>query len=104
MYKRQSDGTANDYLKNIGLDANEVVEKFRKGGPDAKEALGQISDAIKNCDDKTLAYQTGVGLMGTMWEDMGQDACLALLNTEGSINMTNEAVSYTHLDVYKRQA
>lgn len=97
---RLSDGTANDYLKNIGLDANEVVEKFRKGGPDAKEALGQISDAIKNCDDKTLAYQTGVGLMGTMWEDMGQDACLALLNTEGSINMTNDAMSQVKTDAY----
>lgn len=95
-----SDGSANEHLSNLGLNADEVVAKFRNGGDDTKEAMRQIAEAIKNCDDKTLAYNSGVGLMGTMWEDMGQDACLALLNTEGEIDATNDKLSQAKTDAY----
>ena len=66
-----------------------MVGKFQAGGDSAKEAMSQISEALKNCDDESLQYTAGVGLMGTMWEDMGADACTSLMNVEG--------------DVYKRQ-
>ena len=97
---RMSDGTANEYLKDLGLDADEVTSKFQNGGEDAKNAMSEISQAISNCDDKTLAYQAGVGIMGTMWEDMGQDACLALLSTEGQIDKTNDAMNSVKIDAY----
>lgn len=97
---RMSDGTANEYLKKLGLNADDVVAKFQNGGDDAKEAMKQISDAIQNCDDKTLAYQSGVGIMGTMWEDMGQDACLALLNTEGSMDSLNDTMNEAKTEAY----
>lgn len=97
---RVSDGTANEYLDALGLDAKEVVEKFRKGGPEAKEAMNQIADSIQNCDDKTTAYKSGAGIMGTMWEDIGQDACLALLNTEGEIDAANDKLSEAKTDAY----
>ncbi len=45
--------------------------------------MSQISEALKNCDDESLQYTAGVGLMGTMWEDMGADACTALMGVEG---------------------
>lgn len=97
---RMSDGTANDYLKQLGLDADEVVTQFQTGGDSAKGAMNQIAEAITNCDDATLQYQVGVGIMGTMWEDMGQDACLALLDTEGQINKTNDAMGNVKSDAY----
>lgn len=97
---KMSDGSANEHLKNLGLNADEVVKKFQNGGPEAKEAMKQVAEAIKNCDDKTVAYQSGVGIMGTMWEDMGEDACLALLNTEGSIDSLNNSMSEVKTEAY----
>ena len=66
-------------MTSLGLNADEVVAKFQQGGDSAKEAMQQISDALKNCDDETVQYTAGVGIMGTMYEDMGLDACTALL-------------------------
>lgn len=89
---RMNDGTANEYLESLGLNADEVVGKFQKGGDSAKEAMSQVSEALKNCDDKTLQYTAGVGLMGTMWEDMGADACTSLMDVEGQISKTTDAM------------
>ena len=89
---RMNDGTANDYLSSLGLNADEVVKKFQEGGSSAKEAMNQVSEALKNCDDKSLQYTTGVGLMGTMWEDMGADACISLMDVEGQISKTTDAM------------
>ena len=89
---RMNDGTANEYLTSLGLNADEVVGKFQKGGDSAKEAMSQVSEALKNCDDKSLQYTAGVGLMGTMWEDMGADACTSLMDVEGQISKTTDAM------------
>lgn len=89
---RMNDGTANDYLEQLGLNAKEVVNKFQEGGDSAKEAMGQIVTALQNCDDKTTQYTAGVGIMGTMYEDMGLDACMALLETQGEITNTSTAL------------
>ena len=90
---RMNDGTANEYLTSLGLNADEVVAKFQQGGDSAKEAMQQISDALKNCDDETVQYTAGVGIMGTMYEDMGLDACTALLQTQGEISKTKDALA-----------
>lgn len=89
---RMNDGTANEYLTSLGLNADELVSKYQTGGESAKEAMGEISSALKNCDDESLQYTAGVGLMGTMWEDMGADACTALMDVEGQISKTTDAM------------
>ena len=89
---RMNDGTAGEYLTSLGLNADELVGKFQAGGDSAKEAMSQISEALKNCDDESLQYTAGVGLMGTMWEDMGADACTALMGVEGEISKTVDAM------------
>ena len=89
---RMNDGTAKDFLVSLGLNADEVVGKFQKGGDSAKEAMSQVSSALKDCDDKSLQYKAGVGLMGTMWEDMGADACTALMGVEGEISKSVDAM------------
>jgi phage-related minor tail protein len=70
---RMNDGTANEYLTSLGLNADEMVGKFQAGGDSAKEAMNQISEALKNCDDESLQYTAGVGLWvlcGKIWEQM----------------------------------
>ena len=89
---RMSDGTANDYLEELGVDVDTVMAQFNKGGPEAQKAIDTVMDAIMSCDDATLQYQTGVGLFGTMWEDLGADAVASLMTTEGAINSTSDAM------------
>ena len=50
---RMNDGTANDYLTSLGLNAKDLVGKFQAGGDGAKEAMSKISEALKNTDDTT---------------------------------------------------
>lgn len=90
---RMSDGTANEYLEQLGVDVDTVMAQFNKGGPEAQKAIGAVMEAIRNCDDATLQYQTGVGLFGTMWEDLGADTVAALMDTRGAISSTSDAMA-----------
>lgn len=89
---RMNDGTAVEYLEQLGLNAEATISKFQRGGSAAKEAMSEIVEAILSCDDATAQYQAGVGLFGTMWEDMGIEAVMALTNTQGEIRATNDAI------------
>lgn len=89
---RMSDGTANDYLEQLGVDVDKVMAQFNKGGPDAQKAIGTVMKAIMECDDATLQYQAGVGLFGTMWEDLGADTVASLMDTKGAISSTSDAM------------
>ncbi len=89
---RMSDGTANEYLEQLGVDVDAVMAQFNKGGPDAQKAIGTVMDAVLKCDDATLQYQAGVGLFGTMWEDLGADTVASLMNTQGEIDKTAAAM------------
>lgn len=89
---RMSDGSASDYLEQLGVDTDAVMEKFNKGGPEAQQAIGTVMDAILKCDDATLQYQAGVGLFGTMWEDLGADTVASLMDTQGAISSTADAM------------
>lgn len=90
---RMSDGTANEYLEQLGLNTEEVIAQFNKGGPEAQAAIGDIMEALQECDDATLQYQTGVGLFGTMWEDLGVDTVASLMDTQGAIQSTSDAMA-----------
>lgn len=67
----------------IGLDADEMREKFAQGGESAKLAAQQTIDALFSLDDKIAQNQAGVDLFGTMWEDMGADAVKSLMDVSG---------------------
>lgn len=97
---RMSDGTASEYLEDLGVDAESVMEQFNKGGPEAQKAIGSVMKAIMDCDDATLQYQTGVGIFGTMWEDLGAETVAALMETEGAISSTNNAMAQMDAAAY----
>lgn len=97
---RMSDGTADDWLEQLGLNADSVVKQFKKGGPEAQKAIDKVMKALQECDDATLQYQAGVGLMGTMYEDLGAEAVAALMQTEGAIDSAAAAMAQLDTAAY----
>lgn len=108
---RVSDGTVAEALaenrKALGLTRSEVKalsESYGKGGEEGKAAMQATLDAVLAVEDETQRYKLGVELFGTMWEDLGEDAIKALMDTEGGIESTNEAMSQVKTDAYDNLA
>lgn len=90
---RMTDGTANEALEALGLDVDEVTGKYAQGGAAAQEATGQVIAALKSVEDPQERYKLGQQVMGTMWEDLGEEAVFAMFETEGAIDSANESMS-----------
>ena len=89
---RVKDGTADDAFKTLGLNVDDLKTKFAQGGEGAKEAFQIVNTALFSCDNEVQRNLLGVALYGTKWEDLGQDAVRALVNTQGEITATNDAL------------
>ena len=89
---RMSDGTAIEYLEQLGLNADEITAKYAEGGTSAQEATNTIIQALQGVENEQDRYIIGQGIMGTMWEDLGEDAIYSLLNTQGAISQTSDAL------------
>lgn len=61
-------------LTDLGLDVGTIEQAFAKGGPAANEAMNQIVNALAKVDDPVKQTQLGVALLGTPFEDLGQNA------------------------------
>ncbi|MER6610236.1 phage tail tape measure protein [Streptomyces sp. NPDC000927] len=59
-----------DAFKAMHLDAGKFTAAFAKGGGDARDALGQIFDALRGIEDPLERNQAAVGLFGTKAEDL----------------------------------
>ena len=92
MNIRLSDGTADEALTQLGLGLDDVKGKLAAGGESAQEAMGQIMSSIMEVEDEQERYQLGVSIFGTMWEDLGEDAVMALMNTQGEVSLTADAL------------
>ena len=58
-------------FKDLGFNAKELTATFAKGGPEARAAFGQVTDALNKMEDPVKRNATGVALFGTQWEDLG---------------------------------
>jgi phage-related minor tail protein len=94
---RASDGTVSEAIKEnakaFGLtkaEAKALATEVESGNVGAYQKL---ADKLREVDDDTQRYQLGVELFGTMWEDLGEDAVLSLLDTQGEISSTEDALS-----------
>lgn len=76
----------------IGLNADEMRNKFVVGGETAKNATKETINALFNLNDEVKRNQAGVDLFGTMWEDLGEDAIRSLANVNGGISTTGNAL------------
>lgn len=89
--KDNSDSTT-EAFEDLGFDAKELTERFAEGGDTAKKATEEVITKLKAMDDKVKKNEIGVALFGTMWEDLGEDAIAALMDTNGEIDKTEEAM------------
>ena len=87
---RSTDGSkaSMEAFTALGFNADDMMGKFNAGGEIAKEAFDEVTAALANTTDKTVQTSAGVGLFGTMFEDMGVDAVVAMGNVNGSIDKT----------------
>lgn len=72
---------------------NEIKGKLAAGGSDAQEAIQDIMTALSQVENEQDRYVLGQTLMGTQWEDIGESAVQALMNTQGEISTTSDAMN-----------
>ena len=72
-------------LENIGVDADEVVDAFLKGGPAARDAFLQVVAALKDGQLAGDDTSDAVAILGTQFEDLGPRALDSLLAIEGKL-------------------
>lgn len=70
--------TSKQGFEALGFKADEMAEKFGAGGETARDAFQEVITALAAMDDPVAQNTAGINLMGTMWEDMGAQAVLAL--------------------------
>lgn len=70
----------------MGLNADDMAQKFAKGGDTAKGALKETLTAIKNIQDPVIQNTAAVDLFGGTWEDSGKAAILAMADVEGGLS------------------
>lgn len=90
---KMSDGSAKEAVEALGFSWDKVSEDWSKGGDSAKEVFNMLVNELDGLENTTEGYNIGVGLLGTMYEDLGQEAVLALSNTEGAINSASDAMA-----------
>lgn len=76
---------------SIGLDTDEMAQKFAAGGESARNAFFETVSALANMDDKVQQNITGVGLFGTMWEDLGPEVVSQLASIGDEAYATGDA-------------
>lgn len=93
---RASDGTVGEAIKEnakaFGLSKKEAEALAKEVGSGSVGAYQKLADQLRSVDDDTKRYQLGVSMFGTMWEDLGEDAVMALLSTKGEISTTKDAL------------
>jgi len=72
-------------LSNIGIDNDALQKSLNTGEISVADAFQKIQQAIKSTSDSSVAFQAGVGLFGTQFEDLGNKAGLSLDLTKTKI-------------------
>jgi len=57
--------------KKLGLDTQEMISIFQKGGPQARETFGIILDKLRSVKDPMERNNLALDLFGTKFEDLG---------------------------------
>lgn len=93
---RASDGTISEAIKEnaeaFGLTKTEAEALAAEIESGSVGSYQKLRDKLQEVDDDTTRYQLGVSMFGTMWEDLGENTVLALMDTQGELSMTNDAL------------
>jgi hypothetical protein len=75
----------NEALESLGFDPDEFAAKIASGEMSAIEAFSEIQLAMAETEDKQVAFNAGVALMGSQFEDLGDKAV-------GEIDVTKRSI------------
>lgn len=90
---RMTDGSAKDAVEALGFSWEKVSADWIKGGDSAKGVFNMLITELSGLERETDFFNAGVGLLGTMYEDLGQDAVHALSDMQGEISVTSDAMA-----------
>ena len=79
--------STNDAYAELGLNVEQVNNKFAQGGDKAQEAFAEVTKAIMAIEDPVKRNEIGVALFGTKFEDLEESAVFAMTNAEKSVNI-----------------
>lgn len=90
---RLTDGsnTTKEALSKLGMNADDVANTMSEGGDKAKETYDSIIKKIAEMDDAQQQNLVGVGLFGTMWEDLGPGVITELNFVSDAFNRTYDS-------------
>ncbi|WP_163530897.1 phage tail tape measure protein [Halobacillus ihumii] len=92
------DGTAqsNELTKEL-FGSQKAADQFFKGVANGSitgdEALQKVGSRLSKIDNKTKQNRLGVAYFGTMWEDLGSDAVLAMSQAENGLKNVKGATA-----------
>ena len=93
---RASDGTITDAItenaKAFGMTEKQAKALGKEVEGGSVEAYQKLLDKLKEVDDDAQRYQLGVAMFGTMWEDLGEETVLSLMDTQGELSKTANAM------------
>lgn len=91
---RSKDGSkaSAEAFEMLGLDAGKMTKAFAKGGKEANNAFYQVIDALGAMKDPVKQNAAGVGLFGTMIEDLGVEGIVSLGNITDGFNKTKDTM------------
>lgn len=92
--------STNDAYTELGLNVDEINNKFAQGGDKAQEAFADVTKAIMAIEDPVKRNEIGVALFGTKFEDLEESAVFAMANAEKSVNMLGDSVEQTSDTMY----
>lgn len=82
---REGADETKEALKDLGLNADQVIADINAGGPAAAAAMQQIVTALGSVEDEREKNRLGVALFGTAWEDLGDAGVTAATNISGAL-------------------
>lgn len=103
------DATTNAYGE-LGLNADEMRDKFLEGGDAAKEAFTTVIDRLRAVEDPVDQNRLAIQFLGTQYEDLGPQALESLASIKGELKETEgatkdlaETVKATDWEIFKRR-
>ena len=90
---RDGSDATKEALTDAGLNSGAILKEFDKGGPAAAAAFQKVTEAVGGIGSKAKQEQVAVSLFGSMAEDAGVQAVLALGDAAGQVDATKDALT-----------
>ena len=84
--------TTKQGFEALGMNADEMAQKFGAGGKTAKEAFNEVIEGLASMDDPVAQSAAGVNLFGTMWEDLGPQVITSMSTASDAMDKSRESV------------